>query len=266
MDRSPGFGYTPRNSIALFRLAFATATPYGLTSLRKVTRWLIMQKARGHTVCNAHIVLPLLVGKRFQVLFTPLSGVLFTFPSRYWFTIGRQEVFSLMRWSSQIPTGFLVSRRTWVSDPESPIHFAYGTLTPYGHPFQNVRLYIGFVTSRRVRNPFRSDPATPLLQRFRAWHNRGLGSSPFARRYLGNHCCFLFLRLLRCFSSPRSPHEPMNSVRDAGVLPPAGSPIQTSPDQCLFSSSPKLIAAIHVFHRLLAPRHPPSALISLATN
>ena len=33
----------------------------------------------------------------------------------------------------------------------------------------------------------------------------GLGSFPFARRYSGNHCCFLFLRLLRCFSSPGSP-------------------------------------------------------------
>jgi hypothetical protein len=30
----------------------------------------------------------------------------------------------------------------------------------------------------------------------------GLGSSPFARHYSGNHCCFLLLRVLRCFSSP----------------------------------------------------------------
>jgi hypothetical protein len=30
----------------------------------------------------------------------------------------------------------------------------------------------------------------------------GLGFSPFARRYLGNHFCFLFLGLLRCFNSP----------------------------------------------------------------
>ena len=29
----------------------------------------------------------------------------------------------------------------------------------------------------------------------------GLGSSPFARRYLGNHSYFLFLQVLRCFSS-----------------------------------------------------------------
>jgi hypothetical protein len=32
------------------------------------------------------------------------------------------------------------------------------------------------------------------------------------------------------------------------------------------SSSPKLIAAFHVLHRLLSPRHPPSALGSLTTS
>ena len=40
----------------------------------------------------------------------------------------------------------------------------------------------------------------------------GLGSSAFARRYLRNHFCFLFLRLLRCFSSPGSLRIPMDSV------------------------------------------------------
>ena len=75
-----------------------------------------MQKARGQAFLGRSqgIALPLLVGIRFQVLFTPLTGVLFTFPSRYWFTIGRQRVFSLARWSSQIHTGFLVSRATQV--------------------------------------------------------------------------------------------------------------------------------------------------------
>ena len=34
----------------------------------------------------------------------------------------------------------------------------------------------------------------------------GLGCSAFARHYWRNHCCFLLLRVLRCFSSPRSPH------------------------------------------------------------
>ena len=53
-----------------------------------------------------------LVDTRFQDLFTPLTGVLFAFPSWYWFTIGRQVVFSLGRWSSQIPTGLLEPRGT----------------------------------------------------------------------------------------------------------------------------------------------------------
>ena len=39
----------------------------------------------------------------------------------------------------------------------------------------------------------------------------GLDSSPFARRYSGNRSCFLFLRVLRWFSSPRSPPPPMDS-------------------------------------------------------
>ena len=39
-----------------------------------------------------------------------------------------------------------------------------------------------------------------------------------------------------------------------------GSPIQKSPDQRMFSSSPMLIAAYRVFHRLSAPRHSPAAL------
>ena len=39
--------------------------------------------------------------------------MLFTFPSRYWFTIGRRKIFSLGRWSSRIPARFLVSRGTW---------------------------------------------------------------------------------------------------------------------------------------------------------
>ena len=46
--------------------------------------------------------------------FHPPLGVLFTFPSRYSFTIGHQVVLSLGRWSSQIPTGLLVPHGTQV--------------------------------------------------------------------------------------------------------------------------------------------------------
>jgi hypothetical protein len=56
--------------------------------------------------------LPLFVCMRFQDLFHSPSGVLFAFPSRYWFTIGRLRVFSLGGWSPHLQTGFHVSRPT----------------------------------------------------------------------------------------------------------------------------------------------------------
>src|SRR3954452_6746398 len=45
-----------------------------------------------------------------------------------------------------------------------------------------------------------------------------------------------------------------------------GSPIRKSSDQRSVDSSPRLIAASYVLHRLLVPRHPPCALKNLATQ
>ena len=62
----------------------------------------------------------------------------------------------------------------------------------------------------------------PLLQAV------GLASFPFARRYLGNRFFFLFLRVLRCFSSPSSLRIAMYSLYDTYALPYVGSPIRIS--------------------------------------
>ena len=115
MGRSLGFGSAPLNSFAQLRLAFASAPgPRPLTSPRRTTPRIIMQKARGHptTQPKSSARLPPLVGTQFQVLFHPASAVLFTFPSRYWSTIGHRQVFSLGRRSSLLQPGFLVSRPT----------------------------------------------------------------------------------------------------------------------------------------------------------
>jgi hypothetical protein len=56
---------------------------------------------------------------------------------------------------------------------------------------------------------------------------------------------------------------PMYSDRGTRALPRVSFLIRRSPDQRLVSTSPRLIAAAHVLHRLLAPRHPPCALILL---
>jgi hypothetical protein len=55
MGSSPGFVSTPCHSCALFRLAFATAPAVtALTWRQRVTRRLILQKARRHTLCSQH--------------------------------------------------------------------------------------------------------------------------------------------------------------------------------------------------------------------
>ena len=96
-------------TLALLRLGFPTAPHLKCLTLPvSVTRRTVLQKVRG---C-AHMALPQLVDTGFQVLFHSPPGVLFTFPSRYWFTIGHYLVFSLSQWSAYLPTRFLVSRRT----------------------------------------------------------------------------------------------------------------------------------------------------------
>ena len=56
--------------------------------------------------------------------------------------------------------------------------------------------------------------------------HHGLGSFPFARRYSENRFFFLFLRLLRCFSSPGSPCIPMYSVYSDGAFLRRVSPLR----------------------------------------
>ena len=103
-DSSPGFASAACDSLAILKARFRCGSFPNLTSPHTATRWLILQKARRHTAR----VLRLLVGARFQVLFHSPLGVLFTFPSRYWFAIGHRRVFSLGGWSPRLRTGFHV--------------------------------------------------------------------------------------------------------------------------------------------------------------
>jgi len=122
----------------LIQTCFRSAFPAERVQLpRTLTRRLILQKAR----CHTYQVLQLLVGDT-------VSGTI-SLPSRGAFHLSLtvlvryrwQRVFSLRRWSSQIPTRFLVSRGTRVSDRAHSI-FGYGTLTPYGMPSQTFPLIV----------------------------------------------------------------------------------------------------------------------------
>ena len=104
MDRSLGFGSIPYDFTALFRLDFSSTSYLKYLILPyKITRRTVLQKVRHRC---------LLVNIGFQVLFHSPPGVLFTFPSRYCFTIGHQVVFSLWGWSPILHTRFPVSRTT----------------------------------------------------------------------------------------------------------------------------------------------------------
>ena len=122
----------------------------------------------------------------FRFYFTPLAAVLFTFPSRYWFTIGLSGVFSLSGWSRQIHTGFHVPRTTQ-DTAINYLAYAYETITLYGASFQRLLLRLALNVA--------------VLQPLYGRNHIGLGYCAFARHYLRNHFCFLLLRLLRCFSS-----------------------------------------------------------------
>ncbi len=114
--------------------------------------------------------------------------MLFTFPSRYWFTIGLLRVFSLGGWARRIHTGFLVSRAT---QDTATLQMASCTgLSPSAEEL-----------SRTFHSPLvlrcRS-PTTPLMP----CDISGLGSSPVARHYWGNHILFSLPTGTKMFQFP----------------------------------------------------------------
>src|SRR5262249_15081803 len=153
---------------ALFRLAFTTATRHRLTSPRTATRRLILQKARGHITHPAGWLAP--TACRHTVSGTisrPLTGVLFTFPSRYLSTIGHQGVFRLRRWSSRIHTGFHGPRATWDTTRESQGFRLQGYhLLCRRFPSPSATHAISAPPPERQLRP--SGPATPITQRLPA--------------------------------------------------------------------------------------------------
>jgi hypothetical protein len=77
----------------------------------------------------------------FRYYFTSLTADLFTFPSRYLFTVGHQRVFSLMPWSAWIHTKCHVDRVTQ-EFPRRCRVFGYGSFTLCGATFQKLHLTV----------------------------------------------------------------------------------------------------------------------------
>ena len=164
--------------------------------------------------------------------------VLFTFPSQYWFTIGLSGVFSLTGWCRQIQTGRLQPRPT--QDTTSPLRLplrGYHPLWP-AFPCRSINPLITSLPQKTspVLQPTPPSmicgPATPGSP----CESPGLGYSDFARHYFRNHGCFLFLGVLRWFTSPRSLPSAMYSRMDTWCSHQVGSPIRISPDHRMLAS------------------------------
>ncbi len=163
------------------------------------------------------------------------SRVLFAFPSRYWYAIGRLRVFSLGGWSP--PCSDRISRApapTCRKLSTTTKFFAVRGFHPLWRHFPEASANSIAITCRLF--PVRS----PLL-----WESRLIS----------------FLRLLRCFSSPGSlPHAYIFSV---GYSLRSGFPHSDISGSKLHCQLPR------AFRRLVRPsspviaRHPPHALIRL---
>jgi hypothetical protein len=163
------------------------------------------------------------------------------------YAIGHQDVFSLRRWSSHVPTRLHVSCGT-LDARLIKIDFAYKTITLFRPIFQ----LCSAINFFHYAGP---NPA--------AINCCGLGSFPFAHHYLGN----------RIFSFSSSGYLDVSVLRVPFVRPilfrrrycgttRSELPHSEIRGSKLIYSSPRLIAVSHVLHRRLVPRHPPYALIS----
>ena len=120
-------------------------------------------------------------------LFHSPPGVLFTFPSQYYALSVTKEYLALRGGPRAFHQGSTCLDVLWIPPCRSSFRLrGFHPLWPaFPKPF-----HYNFQITYAVRTP--------------TCTHVGLGSAGFARRYFRYRCFFLFLRLLRCFSSPGS--------------------------------------------------------------
>ena len=163
-----------------------------------------------------------LVNIWFQVLFHSPSGVLFNFPSRYYTLSVTRSYLAFGDGPPMFTPDSTCPALLWIL-AHVHNHFTYGAITLFRLVFQKTS---AIVVCSLYASP---KPRWYFYLRFGLLPVR----SPLLRQSL---IYFLFLQIMRCFSSLRSHHYSMYSCNDAGRLRPAGYPIQKSTDRGLFAS------------------------------
>ena len=165
------------------------------------------------------MVLSLLVSLRFQVLFHSPPGVLFTFPSRYyslsvtWSYLAFWDGPHFFRLDFSCPDVLRI--------PLGSLNVSSTGLSP---SLINLSRLFDYASLCLSCGPYPTG-ITPVV-----W------AAPISlATTLGITICFLFLRVLRCFSSPGSPHIPIYSVYDNTVLAVLSSLIRISTVHWIFA-------------------------------
>ena len=156
MARSLRFGSWACNSTALFGLAFATATPHGLTSPHTANSQAHSSKGtqsplKAPTACRHTVSGTISLRSRgtFHHSLTVLSA------------IGHQGIFRLSGWSRQIHTGFLGPRATWEMSKQAVQISSTGVLPSTPDLSHVLRLPIRFLTRPAAGRRLKNLPTTP---------------------------------------------------------------------------------------------------------
>ena len=189
--------------------------------------------------------------------------MLFTFPSRYWCTIGRSRVFSLGRWSSPLPTGLLGPHGTRVGRARRRRPVGYRALTVCARPFQVLRLGRRLLTPRARCIALPRPPPTPAVQRIHALPDRRFGLLPVRSSLLRESRLLSLPPGTEIFHFPGLASAPYGLRCGCGGITRRGLPHSGISGSQPVSGSPELLAAYYALPRLRAPRHPPYALLRL---
>jgi hypothetical protein len=122
-------------------------------------------------------------------------------------TIGHQEVFRLSGWSRQIHSTLHGNAATREHHHTRAMSFRLRDSHPLRPAIPNRSTNPQHHAEESAASS-NSAPQHHTRNPCQVSHVHGLASSAFARHYSRNHFCFLFLRVLRCFTSPRIPPTP----------------------------------------------------------
>ena len=250
MDRSPRFRVYPHALDARFRLAFASAPDQRpLTSRMRSNS--PDHNAKG-TPSPASAVRgrgsgsDRLYAARFQVLFHSPSGVLFTFPSRYYPLSVTDSYLALEDGPPGFSQGFTCPGLLGVRASQ-PTRISRTGLSPSMVVRSSTVPLCFDLPPTRPHNPRAGHPARVWALPFSLAATLGISLDFFSSRYLDVSVPWVG-----------------SLVRVTGYAP-AGLPHSDTPGSQLACSSPGLFAACHVLRRRSVPRHPPCALVRLTS-